>query len=677
MSILYPLFLLAGITIAVPVLIHLFNLRRYKTVNFPSIRFLKNIQLHSQKQSQLRYKWLLLTRVLFLLLLVLAFAQPFFNNRNLKKATGNLHVIYVDNSHSMSVKKGARTLLDIAREAARRQIMESPAGSEFIILTNDRPFSYQSISAEKALTALNETGFSPVTRPAAQIFATIQGITQSGGSNRGNIYYYSDFQQNSFPGTQDAALLRGFHFNGIPLRGSAVTNLFIDTAYLAVPALKTAQNNQLIVKTKSVGEPPKDPVIIQLTINGQVKNATGIEFTDGYEHVDTLAFQIDKTDWQRIELTVNDGSVHFDDTFRIAVRSAGNLSVLVLNEGQPNPYIQTAFRSYEGFQLTQRNITESADWSEFNLIILNGLTSIPGNLAKNIAVSLQRGQSVCFFPGKTSNTAGLSEGLQQIGDIRITGLDTVAQTAAHLQEGSDLVRDLFEKIPENVQLPVAGWHYNITAGLSANQQAILSFRNGDPMLSQYRPSRGYFYLLSTGTDIAAGNFTGSYFFVPFLYQMAAQSKGSDIYAVTAGKLQPVFLPVPHASDRNIIHAYAEGIDVIPPQRTSGSGLEVFLGKVLQQPGFYTLAGAQGDSTLVALNHNRAESELIYWDLDELRSGWKGEHISWNDYQTPSGKSSSGSALPLWKVCVILALLMLAAESYLLAGSYRKPSVASR
>src|ERR1700745_808044 len=63
---LYPAFLIAGLTLAVPLLIHLFNLRRYKTVFFPHTRFLRNIQLRSRRSSEVRYKWLLGLRLVFL-----------------------------------------------------------------------------------------------------------------------------------------------------------------------------------------------------------------------------------------------------------------------------------------------------------------------------------------------------------------------------------------------------------------------------------------------------------------------------------------------------------------------------------------------------------------------------------------------------------------------------------
>ena len=252
--------------------------------------------------------------------------------------------------------------------------------------------------------------------------------------------------------------------------------------------------------------------------------------------------------------------MRFDDTFRITARSSPNLSVLVLDDGQPNPYIQAAFRAYNGFRLNPVAMANAPkDWKEYNLVILNGITRIDDALGKTLNDALQQGQSICVFPGRTSNFQAMNDGLKQAGDIRITGIDTAAQSASSLQQGSALVKDLFEKIPENVQLPVANWHYIINAGLSANQQSVLSFRNGDPLLARYMPSRGQLYICATSADLQSGNFPGSYFFTPFLYEMAMQSGSSSIYAITAGAQQPVYLALANVTERNTVHLYGNGL----------------------------------------------------------------------------------------------------------------------
>ena len=679
MSFLYPLFLLAGLSIAIPIIIHLFNLRRYKTVYFPNTRFLKNIQLHSQKQSQLKYKWLLALRILFLLFLILAFAQPFFARKDQTAATDRLQVIFIDNSSSMSVKKGARSLLDIAKDAARNQIQNVAPGTKFFILTSDRPLSYQPMPAEKAVGALNTVDITSVSRNASSVFATVQGLVQSEAAEGADLYYYSDFQRNAFPAHASEGPLNQVNFHGIPVRTDVASNVFIDTAFFTSPVLHTNQSNRLVIRSKLVGKGSADAPVVQLSINGQVKTAASLSFDEKNESIDTLSFQVNTAGWQRLMLTVADAAVRYDDTFRITARSASNLSVLVLNESQPNPYIQAAFRAYNGFRMDQKKTGEQADWKQYNLIIFNGITRVDEVLGKRISEALQQGQSICIFPGRTTNLDALNTGLSRIGDIRFTGVDTATQTAATLQQGSELVRDLFERIPDNVQLPVANWHYNIRAGLSANQQSILSFRNGDPLLAQYSPSRGKLYLASTSADLQSGNFPGSYFFAPFLYQMTAQSKGGDVYAITAGEALPVYLPMTNAGERNMVHLYADGVDIIPPQRPSGAGLDVYLAQAVQQPGFYTLAASGADSTSIALNQNRAESYLELWNLDKLQENWSGNTITWSkDASSGAGAGQhTGSSFPLWKVCVILALLMLAAESYLLAAANRNQTVAPR
>lgn len=678
MSFLYPLFLLSGLTVVAPILIHLFNLRRYKTVFFSNTRFLKNIQLRSQKQSEVRYKWLLALRILFLLSLVLAFAQPFFPNKENKNTGNRLQVIYVDNSGSMSVKKGARSLFELAKEAARKQLQKANPNDKFLLLSNNPPISFQPITAEKAIAALHEMDLSAVNKSADNILNTIQSLMQSEAVEGADVYYYSDFQQQSFPQMPDAALMKDIHFYGVPIRSNDISNVFIDTAMLTSPTLQVAQSNKLIVHTKLNGEAPKEAIVLQLSVNGQVKSASSIRFDEQKESVDTLSFQVSKAGWQQLLITVNDAKVKFDDSFRITARSSSYLSVLVLNQNQPNPYLQAAFLAYEGFQMRQENIGSSTDWKAYNLVVLNGLTQMSDALSKQINDALNNGQSICLLPGKMADINSINAGLSRITDLKIATVDTANQQASSLQEGSDLVKDIFERIPENVQLPSSNWHYVLDAGLSANQQSILSFRNGDPLLAQYAPTRGKLYFLTTAADIASGNFQSSYFFVPFLYQMAAQARGSDVFAVTSGKQTPIYLPMNNADERNMLHLYGNGMDVIPPQKPSGSGLDVFLGQSVQQPGFYALASNANDTTAIAVNQDKTESQLDFWELATLRKNWSGKDIHWMELDESTHLTTdTTAAFPLWKVCVILALIMLAAETYLLAAGFRKQTVAPR
>ena len=664
MTFLYPLFLSALAALAVPVLIHLFNLRKYKTVFFPSTRFLRDIKLTSRKQSELRYKLLLATRMLFLAALVFAFAQPYFPGTNADTATDRLQVIYLDNSPSMTVKKGNRTLFDISREAAAAQVKQARRGSRFLVFTNDRPPSFYPVPAEKALQEIYATDISVMSKTVVQLLSSVQSLLPVGKvAQPADLYCYSDFQQNVIPVLPDSILTRGIAFFGLTVRPDAAGDMHIDTAFLTRPYLEAGKNNSLVVVTQATGKVGDNPVL-QLLVNGRVKCAASPKFINGTRSVDTLRFMADDAGAQRMELTLNDAAVKFDDTFRISARSAPNLSVLVVNGGKPNPYVQAAFRAYNGFRLNEIDVSAPASvWKSYNLVILNGITDMPAPLVKAVCGALANGQNICLFPGKTAHVETLNAGLRAIGDISIAGLDTAVQTVAAIREGSSLVKDLFERVPDNVQLPIATWHYVLRAGLSANAQSVLVFRNGDPFLVKYSPLKGRFYVCAASADLEAGNFPGSYFFAPFLYRMAAEQGGSSVYAVPAGSHSPVYFPLNGSSERDAVHVFGNGMDVVPPQRPQGAGVDVFVGDAVSRPGFYDLAFRNSDTVSVAINMDKSECDLAYPDLDKVKTAWPGE-IHWMSTADALAGADVRAPFPWWKVAAIVAILAAIFETLL-------------
>ena len=91
-QILYFLFLLV-----IPVIVHLFQLRKFQKEYFTNVKFLKELDIKTRKSSQLK-KWLLLfTRLFLLAFVILAFAQPFFKAKDTQGKHNELFVI-LDNS---------------------------------------------------------------------------------------------------------------------------------------------------------------------------------------------------------------------------------------------------------------------------------------------------------------------------------------------------------------------------------------------------------------------------------------------------------------------------------------------------------------------------------------------------------------------------------------------------
>ena len=103
MKFLYPEFLFGLFTLAIPIIIHLFNFRKSKKVYFSSTRFLKNVKKSTSQKLKLKHYLILFSRLLFLAFLVLAFAQPYLPGTDKNPQAESVY-IYLDNSWSMSNK---------------------------------------------------------------------------------------------------------------------------------------------------------------------------------------------------------------------------------------------------------------------------------------------------------------------------------------------------------------------------------------------------------------------------------------------------------------------------------------------------------------------------------------------------------------------------------------------
>ena len=121
MNFLIPQFLWALLLLIIPLIIHLFNFRRYKKVVFSNVSMLKEIETQSRKTKQLK-KWLiLLSRLMALSSLILAFALPYFPNQS-GLFSRKLVSIYIDNSQSMLAEGENGQLFEDAKNKARQII---------------------------------------------------------------------------------------------------------------------------------------------------------------------------------------------------------------------------------------------------------------------------------------------------------------------------------------------------------------------------------------------------------------------------------------------------------------------------------------------------------------------------------------------------------------------------
>jgi hypothetical protein len=166
MRFLSPGFLFALLTIAIPVIIHLFNFRKFKKVYFSNVRFLKNVQIHTSSRQHLKDRLILGMRILGLSFLVFAFARPYIPAEDQKYGfQQEILSIYIDNSYSMEAVNKEGTLLDEAKRKAREISSAYSVSDKFQLLTNDFFGKNQRLlSYEEFQTAVDEVTISSTNR---------------------------------------------------------------------------------------------------------------------------------------------------------------------------------------------------------------------------------------------------------------------------------------------------------------------------------------------------------------------------------------------------------------------------------------------------------------------------------------------------------------------------------
>ena len=130
-----PYFLFAFSALAIPIIVHLFNFRRYKKVYFSNTAFLNELVEETNNAQKLKRLLILLARCLVIIFLVLAFAQPFIpKNENVKKGKTAVS-IFVDNSFSMQSTSSDRSLIEKAKVLATDIVQSYDNDVSFQLIT--------------------------------------------------------------------------------------------------------------------------------------------------------------------------------------------------------------------------------------------------------------------------------------------------------------------------------------------------------------------------------------------------------------------------------------------------------------------------------------------------------------------------------------------------------------
>ena len=241
----------------IPIIIHLFHFRRYKKLYFSSLQFIQKIDQENKSTKKLKHLLVLLSRILALSAIIIAFAQPYIPALNNKTKVGkNLIVIYIDNSFSMTAKGVEGELISEAQEVARRIIKEAPIDCHIILHTNLlNGFEKRMLTKIEALEQLDKIKEGPIARNIDEIINWERDFIKNINDEQERIntvqhIIISDFQKETFSVAKLKSDKSGFYYP-IQIKAQSPANLYIDSIYFASPLQKLGDQNEVFVRVKN------------------------------------------------------------------------------------------------------------------------------------------------------------------------------------------------------------------------------------------------------------------------------------------------------------------------------------------------------------------------------------------------------------------------------------------
>ncbi len=669
MNFLYPTFLWALAALAIPIIIHLFNFRRFKKVYFTNVKYLKEVKEETASRSKIKHWLVLLARMLALTFLVLAFAQPFFPGEEQEEEKGSKAVsIYIDNSFSMNARSNDVSLLEKSKNKAQEILDAYSEDDRFQILTNDFLGKHQRILDKEGFAEYLEeiTKATPNVRNLSEVVKRQQQALEYANTDKQDYYIISDFQKNIVDLEKDTSINLSF----VPLQSVEQQNVYIDSVWFRNPVRMLNQPNQLMVKLVNTGETKVEDSRLTLQINKQTKALTDFNIKAQSSIIDTLNFTITEAGWNKAELLVTDYPISFDDTYYFTFEVAQTLKVLAINQAGSSPYLDALFKESGNFEFKNQSVNnvDYANLDKNQLVILNGLKEISSGLAYNLQQFVFNGGSLLVFPNKNMNASTYNTMLQAMKANTYNTINYNQRSVDKINTRQEVFRNVFSRIPNNIDLPQINTAYDMTSYTKASEQVLLRMTGGKSFLGRYRYGAGKLYLCASSLDLKDSNLPSHALFVPMIHKIAVVGGQNPPLAYTIGQDEIVTVNNRLEKKDDKLKLKGQQGEFIPGQKEVDNKVLLNLNNQLSEAGIYQLHH-QEDKPLnfLGFNFNRQESILSYFSLEDLQKRFNSKNYQFlkPENTLTASLNDLDKGMALWKWCLILVLVFLLIETLLL------------
>ena len=669
MNFLSPLFLLGLATLAIPVLIHLIQREKKQIMHFPSLMFVRRVPYKSVQRRRVHNWLLLLIRVAAMLLIILAFARPFFRTADVPVAPGTGArelVVLLDQSYSM----GYGDRWDRARTAVRNALGQlGPADRGSVVLfSSNAEIAVRSTNEQGRLLGAVPTGapsagatrYAPALKVAGSILA-------ESSLPRREVLLVSDFQRVGWRGQEGTTLPRGTVVTPVSVANAVTTpNVAVTSVTLT---RSTFSNQERVAVTAAIVNRSEKAFAggsLALEFAGRPVQSEGIDVpANGTTAVAFMPVTVTGANMRGVVRVSTDG-LPLDNAFSFVVSPAKPVRVLLIDYGgSASLYLTRALAVGDSPRydvvVRQPDAVTDEDLQRAATVLVNDI-NVTAGLGRRLARVLERGGGLFVVAGPRAawpsdvdvlpGTLGGPSDRSRSNEVRVGGL-----------EFAHPVFEVF-RAPRSGDFSNVRFYGYRSLTAAAGAQVLARFDAGTPALIERQVGNGRALLWGSTLDLAWSDLPLKPVYLPFIHRSMQY---------LAGYREPSpWLTVGQVFD-------ADGAGAGSGQRAAitPSGRRVALddegGPVIElaEQGFYEIRqrpGQSGESeaAVVASNVDPAESDLTPMDPKEivaaaLANSTGNQGSAEVVPQTPEAQERSQR---IWWYLLVLGVVLLGADTLL-------------
>ncbi len=459
MNFLNPLALIGLVASAIPVILHLINLRKLKTVEFSTLKFLKELQKTRIRRIKLKQILLLILRTLLIAFAVLAFARPTVETSLPVPGTyaKTSAVIIVDNSFSMDVsdergnrfsqaKNSATAILNAMREGDEAAVI-AMAGGKF----NDAAGLTKNLQLLRK--DLSNIKVSAVPASLANSVLLAEKLLAASGNLNKEVYIITDAQPNIFSleSARNAKLLGpGISVYYVPLgrKANTAANLNIDSVQVLTRIFQLGKSVEAEVYVRNHSDKDVRGAVLGMVFNGERAAQRTIDVPAGQSKIVAISAVPQQNGINKAYIELEQDAIDHDNRSYFGFVIPDNPSIAIVGSPAVVEFIRMALAinpaKTANMQVFSPGAFSGIDLNNFDILICGGGPYSSSDFTR-ISNYIRSGGSALIFADESTNPDVFSNGMASIGFGRTSEINFSESNPAQFSS-VDRIHPLFEGV---------------------------------------------------------------------------------------------------------------------------------------------------------------------------------------------------------------------------------------